>query len=87
MRWSKPAATVLNQKFGDFKMLILTRHANQSIIIGEGDDQIVITLLETSRRQSRIGIKAPKKISVHREEVYEKIMIKRQQSNLLKEDK
>ncbi|OGT06131.1 MAG: hypothetical protein A2X78_02020 [Gammaproteobacteria bacterium GWE2_37_16] len=68
-------------------MLILTRHANQSIIIGEGDDQIIITLLETSRRQSRIGIKAPKKISVHREEVYEKIMIKRQQSNLLKEDK
>ena len=63
-------------------MLILTRRQDQSIIIGEGDDQIIITLLETSRRQSRIGITAPKKISVHREEVYDKIMLKKQQDAL-----
>ena len=71
-------------------MLILTRKADQSIIIGEGEDQIVITLLETSRYQSRIGIKAPKRIAVHREEVYERILaqrIQQHQDDLLKEDK
>jgi carbon storage regulator len=51
-------------------MLILTRKFNESIIIG---DEIKITVLGTNRSQIRIGITAPKKIKVHREEIYKKI--------------
>ena len=51
-------------------MLILTRKIGESIMIG---DEIEITLLGTKDNQSRIGIKAPDEISVHREEVYQKI--------------
>lgn len=64
-------------------MLILTRKANQSIVIGDGDNQVIVTLLESSRYQSRLGIKASKKISIHREEVYKRILEQRQ----IKEDK
>ena len=48
-------------------MLVLTRHANQSIVIGH---DIVVTVLEVRGDQVRIGIKAPRSVSVHREEVF-----------------
>jgi len=48
-------------------MLVLTRHANQSIMIGE---DVVITVLEIRGDQVRLGIKAPRCIDVHREEVW-----------------
>lgn len=51
-------------------MLVLTRKLNQSIIIG---DNIEIVVLEVRGEQVRIGIKAPKNVSVHRKEVYEQI--------------
>jgi carbon storage regulator len=51
-------------------MLVLTRKLNQSIIIG---DNIEIVVLEVRGEQVRIGIKAPKDVSVHRKEVYEQI--------------
>lgn len=51
-------------------MLVLSRHLDQTIIIG---DDIKITVLGMSGNQVRIGIAAPKEISVHREEVYERI--------------
>ncbi len=51
-------------------MLVLTRRANQSIMIG---DDIVITVLEVRPDQVRIGIEAPKSIAVHREEVYREL--------------
>lgn len=47
-------------------MLVLTRHANQKIVIGE---DITITVLEVRGDQVRIGIDAPREIRVHREEV------------------
>ena len=47
-------------------MLVLTRHANQKIVIGE---DITITVLEVRGDQVRIGIDAPRDIRVHREEV------------------
>lgn len=52
-------------------MLVLTRRNGQSIRIG---DDIVLTILESSRDQVRIGIRAPRSVSVHREEVYEEIL-------------
>lgn len=51
-------------------MLVLTRKINQSIIIG---DEVEIVLLEVRSDQVRIGIKAPRSVTVHRKEVYEQI--------------
>lgn len=50
-------------------MLILTRRIRESINIA---DDIVVTVLGISGHQVRIGIKAPKDISIHRNEVYER---------------
>jgi carbon storage regulator len=51
-------------------MLILTRHRDQSIFIG---DDIQVRVLSISGNQARIGIVAPKNITVHREEIYIKL--------------
>ena len=48
-------------------MLVLTRRANQSIMIG---DDVVVTVLDIRGDQVRIGIKAPRSVEVHREEVF-----------------
>lgn len=57
-------------------MLILTRKVGESIIIG---DDIEVKVIETGKNNIRIGIQAPKEISVLRQEVYESI----QQTNIL----
>jgi carbon storage regulator len=51
-------------------MLILTRKLGERITIG---DDIVITLLEIAESQVKLGIEAPKGISIHRQEIYERI--------------
>ena len=51
-------------------MLVLTRRANQSIVIG---NDVVVTVLEVRGDQVRLGIKAPREVSVHREEVFAEI--------------
>lgn len=48
-------------------MLVLTRRANQSIMIG---NDVVVTVLEVRGDQVRVGISAPRSVSVHREEVW-----------------
>lgn len=48
-------------------MLVLTRRANQSIMIGQ---DIVVTVLEVRGEQVRLGIRAPRVVDVHREEVF-----------------
>jgi carbon storage regulator len=48
-------------------VLVLTRRANQSIMIGH---EIVVTVLEVRGDQVRLGIKAPRSIDVHREEIF-----------------
>lgn len=48
-------------------MLVLTRHAHQSIVIGH---DVVVTVLEVRGDQVRLGITAPKHVQVHREEVF-----------------
>lgn len=58
-------------------MLILTRKPNQSIMIG---DQIEIVIVEVRGDQVKIGIKAPKNISVHRSEVYKEIQEQNKQA-------
>ena len=51
-------------------MLVLSRRLDETLIIG---DDIKITVLGVSGNQIRIGITAPKEVSVHREEVYNRI--------------
>jgi carbon storage regulator len=51
-------------------MLVLTRRTNQSIVIGP---DVTVTVLEIRGDQVRLGIRAPREISVHREEVFAEI--------------
>ena len=51
-------------------MLILTRRVGETIVIGEN---MTFTVLGVKGNQVRIGANAPKEVSVHREEIYQKI--------------
>ena len=51
-------------------MLVLSRHRDESIIIGE---DIVVTVVDIRGDKVRLGIDAPCEIPVHRREVYEAI--------------
>lgn len=51
-------------------MLILTRRVGESIIVG---DNVTITVLGIKGNQIRLGVNAPKEVSVHREEIYQRI--------------
>jgi carbon storage regulator len=51
-------------------MLVLTRKVHQSIVIG---DDVEVVVLEVRGEQVRLGIKAPKNVSVHRKEIYDQI--------------
>ena len=52
-------------------MLILTRNVGQSIMIG---DEVTVTITAVQGGHVKIGIDAPRDISVHREEVYARIL-------------
>lgn len=65
-------------------MLVLTRKVQQSIVIGEG---IEVVVLEVRGEQVRLGIKAPKDVAVHRKEIYDQIQEEnRSASNVRPED-
>ena len=51
-------------------MLILTRKDGESLLIG---DDVSITSLNIRGNQVKIGVQAPKDVSVHREEIYQRI--------------
>ena len=51
-------------------MLILTRSIGETLRVG---DDVKIVVLEVKGNQVRIGVDAPKNVSVHREEIYNKI--------------
>lgn len=51
-------------------MLILTRRVGETVMVG---DDITVTVLGVKGYQVRVGIKAPRDVPVHREEIYERI--------------
>jgi carbon storage regulator len=51
-------------------MLVLTRRPGESVMVG---DDVVVTVLEVRGEVIRLGIKAPRSIQVHREEVFREI--------------
>ena len=65
-------------------MLILTRKSGETIVIGE---DIKVTVLGIQGRQVKIGITAPNKVSVYREEIFRKIQEENVRASMsLKED-
>ena len=62
-------------------MLVLSRHRDESIIIG---DDVVITIVDIRGDKVRLGIDAPQDIPVHRREVYEAIQRENQKGARLK---
>ncbi|EGL55523.1 MAG TPA: carbon storage regulator [Methylophaga aminisulfidivorans] len=60
-------------------MLILTRRVGESLIIG---DDVVVNVLGVKGNQVRIGVDAPKDVTVHREEIYDRIQAEKDQPNV-----
>lgn len=54
-------------------MLILSRRIGEAIVIGEDDTLVTVTVLGVKGGQVRLGVNAPKSVSVHREEIFERI--------------
>jgi carbon storage regulator CsrA len=51
-------------------MLVLSRRADEALMVG---DEVTVTVLGVKGDQVRIGINAPRKVAVHREEIYNRI--------------
>jgi carbon storage regulator len=60
-------------------MLILTRRVGERLMIG---DEISVTVLGVKGNQVRIGVHAPADVSVHREEIYDRIQAENEPSAL-----
>ena len=64
-------------------MLVLSRQRDESIIIG---DNIVITVVDVRGDKVRLGIEAPRDVSVHRREIYEAIQRENKQAAQIRLD-
>jgi carbon storage regulator len=60
-------------------MLILTRRVGQTVIVG---NDVTVTIVGVKGNQIRLAISAPKNVSIHREEIYERIRREQHQTRL-----
>ena len=63
-------------------MLILTRRVGETLVVG---DNVTVTALGVKGNQVRIGVNAPRDVSVHREEIYQRI--RKEKDNSMATDK
>jgi carbon storage regulator len=63
-------------------MLILTRRIGETLMVG---DEVTVTVLGVKGNQVRLGVNAPKNVSVHREEIYQRIQSEKTDENGNKE--
>ena len=68
-------------------MLVLSRTKDESIIIGEGENKVEIMIVDVRGDKVRLGINAPRSISVHRKEIYEAIQRENIEKNKVEEGK
>lgn len=58
-------------------MLVLSRQRDESIVIG---DNVIVTIVDVRGDRVRLGIEAPREVSVHRREVYDAIQRENRQA-------
>ena len=61
-------------------MLILTRRVGEKIVIG---DNVTVTILGVKSNQIRVGIEAPRDVTVNRDEIFQRILKERKELNLV----
>ena len=64
-------------------MLVLSRQRDESIVIG---DNVVVTIVDVRGDRVRLGIEAPREVSVHRREVYDAIQRENQEASQIRPD-
>ena len=74
----KPVAVDATQNEKEPPMLVLSRHRDESIMIG---DDVVVTIVDIRGDKVRLGIEAPNDVPVHRQEVYEAIQRENRKAN------
>ena len=63
-------------------MMVLSRQRNESLMIG---DDVEIMIVDVRGDKVRLGIIAPKNVSVHRKEVYDALQREKAQQKPMKE--
>lgn len=64
-------------------MLVLSRQRDESIVIG---DNVIVTIVDVRGDRVRLGIDAPREVSVHRREVYDAIQRENQEAARISSD-
>jgi len=68
------AWVIFTGRLREFGMLVLNRHRDEQVCIGDG---IVVTIVDIRGDKVRLGIDAPEDVPVHRREVYDRIQLEK----------